>query len=165
MSLVGAIGAGLSLVGNFMSASAQQRMVNEQTQASMRAENAREQQMQLEASRQRRSAIREAILARATSLSVGVAQGAQHGSGVAAGMGQAIAMGQEQQQQTTSAEILGGRVFAANRDFFRATQRGQRGMALGQGIASLGGMMTSNAGTINRVGTYLTGQNFERGFA
>lgn len=136
------IGIGLSLVGSFMAARAQQRMIAEQTAASKRAENARQQQMQLDGMRRRRQSIRQAIAARSQALTIGTAQGAGGGSGIQSAMGGAMAMGQENQNVVAQSEVLGGRVFDANRDYFDATQRGQAGMAFGQGIASLGGAIT-----------------------
>jgi hypothetical protein len=157
MSAAGLIGTALSLVGTVVSTVAQNQMVAEQTAASKRAENAREQQMQLEAQRQRRISVRQALLARSQSLAVGTAQGAQYGSGVAAAMGGAVAQGQENQSNVNSGEILGGRIFQANRDYFDATQRGQAGISLGQGISALGGAIVSNAGAIGRLGGNMSG--------
>lgn len=149
---IGLLGSALSVVGSFVTAGAQQQMIAEQTAASKRAENAREQQMQLDAQRRRRQAVRESILARSMSLSTGVNQGAQFGTGVAGGMAGAIGMGLENQQGVNSGEILGSRIFQANRDYFDATQRGQAAMAFGQGISAIGGAITSNAGAIGRLG-------------
>lgn len=167
MSVVGAIGLGLSLAGTAVSTIAQGRMVAEQTAASKKAENARQQQMQLDAAHRRRQSIREALLARSMGLTVGTAQGAQAGSGVAAAGGQAIAMGAENQQVTSATEVLGSRVFAANREYFEATQRGQMRMAFGQGLSAIGGAVVNNAGTINQLGEYFgsrpAGSNLNRG--
>lgn len=158
MSVVGLIGIGLSLAGTVIGASAQAKMIAEQTQASKKAENSREQQMQLDASHRRRQAVREAIVSRAMGLTVGTAQGAGQGSGVAGAMGNAVSQGGENAQMATSAEIIGGRIFQANRDYFDATQKGQAGMAMGQGLQSLGGMLVNNAGAINQIGqTYFGG--------
>lgn len=154
MAIAGLIGAALSVVGTVISYSAQQKMIAEQTNASKRAENAREQQMQLDSTHKKRQSIREAIVARSMSLSAGTNQGAQYGSGVQAAMGGATAMGAENQQVTNSTEILGGRVFQANRDYFDATQKGQSRMAMGQGLSAIGGALVSNAGAIQRLGTF-----------
>lgn len=153
MAAISAIGIGIQVVGGIMGYSAQQRMINEQTQASKRAESAREQQMQLDAQRRRRQAIREGIMARSQNLTVATAQGAA-GSSVLSGMGGAIGMAQENQQGITAAETIGGNIFQANRDYFDATQRGQAAMSMWQGISSLGGALTSSAGTIARLGQY-----------
>src|SRR5690606_13887283 len=126
------------------------RMIQEQTAASTRAENAREQQMQLDAQRRRRVAIREAQMARSMGLTVGTAQGATGSSSLSAALGGATATGLENQQTSVAAETIGSRIFGANRDYFRATQRGTAGMAIGQGISSLGNALVSNAGTISR---------------
>lgn len=153
MGIAAALGAGLQLVGGVVSYSSQQSMIAKQTAASKRAENSREQQMQLDAQRRRRQAVREGLLARSMAVSAGANQGASYGSGVAAGVGTAIAAGLENQQGVNSGQILGSRIFQANRDYFEATQQGQFGMALGQGISALGGAIASNAGAITRLGT------------
>lgn len=95
-------------------------------------------------------------MARAQNLAIGVAQGTQFGSGTQAAMGNAWSQGQENQQTSAASEIQGNRVFAANRRYFDATQRGQAGMALGAGISTLGGAIANNAGAFERVGTYMT---------
>lgn len=146
------IGTVASVAGTIISANAQAKMVAEQTQASKKAENSRQQQMQMDATHRRRQSVREGVMARAMALAVGTAQGAQDGSGVASGMGGAVGMGLENQQGTTGAEIAGARVFAANRQYADATQRGQAGMAFGAGLSAIGGALVSNAGTIGQIG-------------
>lgn len=142
----------LQVGGAFLQYRAQQRMVKEQTAASQRAENARQQQMQLDASHRRRQAVREALIARSSNLTAGVAQGAQEGSGVQGAMGQAVNMGWENQQMTSASEVLGNRVFAANRAYSDATLRGQRGMAFGSGLSTLGGALAQMSGTMTQIG-------------
>lgn len=167
MSVVGAIGVGLQVAGSVFGSMAQQKMVAEQTRASKKAENAREQQMRLESANRRRQAVREAVVGRAMAQSVGVAQGAQYGSGVAGAMANATAQGAENQQVTSATEAIGGRVFEANREYFDATQKGSAKVAMWQGISSLGGAISSNAGRINQIGSYYSGRNqggLNRGF-
>lgn len=154
-----ALGAVTSVAGTVISMSAQSRMSQEQEAASKRAENARQQQSQLDASRRRREAVRSSMLARATALSTGANQGAQFGSGVEGGMAQATATGFQNQSTVTQAEILGGRVFSANRDYASATARGQQGQAFGSGLSSLGNTLMSVSPQIGRLGTYMTTQN------
>jgi hypothetical protein len=154
---IGLIGAAVSVVGTFVAMGAQQEMVAEQTAQSKRAENAREQQMQLDAQRRRRVAVRESMFARATSLSAGVNQGAGDGSGLQGGMAGAVSAGLENQQGINAGQVLGSRVFESNRAYHDATQRGQAGMAFGQGLSALGGALVSNSGTI--------GQLFQQGGA
>ena len=168
MSVVGAIGLAISAAGTVIGYSSQQKMIAEQTAASKKAENSREQQMQLDSSNRRRQSVREAIVARSMGLAAGTNAGAGQGSGVAAALGQATAQGAENQQVVNSSQILGSRVFAANRDYFNATQKGQAGMALGEGLSSLGGAIVNNAGTINQMGQYFgnrpQGSTLNRGY-
>lgn len=154
MSVVGAIGLALSLGGQAISYSAQQKMIAEQTNASKKAENSREQQMRMDANHRRRQAVREGVVARSNSLAVGVSQGAQYSSGIAGAMGNATSQGLQNQQIASASEVMGGRVFAANREYFNASQRGQAGMAMGQGLSSLGGAIVNNADEINSMGQY-----------
>lgn len=149
---IAAIGLGVSAVGSVLSYNAQAKAQQETLAASKKAENAREQQTQLDADRRRRAAVRESVLARATSMSVGTNQGAGGSSSLAGVTGSATGMGFENQQGSVSAEILGGRVFDANREYAMAAARGEAGSSFGRGLASLGGALVSNAGTINKLG-------------
>lgn len=160
---IGFIGQGISLVSGIMGAQAQANMVAQQAAASTRAENAREQQMRLESHRQRRQAVREGLLARSMSLTSGVAQGAQYGSGVSAGLAQATSGAAQNVQQISSNETLGGRVFQANRDYYKATAEGQAQMAMWQGISSIGGALTNSAGALARLGGQAPGAPDYRG--
>lgn len=152
-AIIGLVGTAVSVAGTVVAANAQAKMVAEQTQASKKAENARQQQMQMDANHKRRQSVREGLMARAMNLAVGVAQGAQDGSGVQSAMGGAMGMAAENQQVTTAAEVAGSRVFAANRQYADATAAGARGMAMGQGLSAIGGAITSNAGMITQIGS------------
>lgn len=150
------LGIATSVGGTIAGASAQSKMAAGQREASQRAEDARQQQMSLDADRRRRQAFRESLLARSTALTVGTAQNASQGSGVAGGMAQATATGYQNQQTINSAENIGGRIFQANRDYAAVTAQGQSRMAFAGAMSSVGNALMSNAGTINRLGTYLT---------
>lgn len=152
MGAAALIGTAVSLVGTVISSSAQTEMIAGQTRASKRAESLREQQMMLEAHRRRRQSARAAILARSQNLSVGTQQGATGGSGLTSALSGAISQGKQNISGINSSETIGGGVFQSNRDYFNATQKGQGGMALGQGISSIGGALVSNAGAIGRLG-------------
>lgn len=154
MSITAMVGIGLSVIGTGISMSAQQRMAREQEEASRRTENAREQQMQLDAQRRRRQSIREGILARSQAMAVGVGQNVLHSTGVMGAMGQASAQSAENVQTVNQSEALGSRIFEGNRAYAAAGARGQSMSAFGSGLASLGGAIVNNAGTINRLGTY-----------
>ena len=165
---IGALGAIASVAGTVVSfigqrqqIKAQNAMAKQQAHFSKRAEAAREQQMRLEASRQRRQSYRQGILARSEALSAGVAQGAQLGSGVAGGMAQATGTALQGQQTASAAEHLGAQVFENNRKYADATYQGTKAMnrgamtsAMGGFISSFGGAVASAAPTISRVGTY-----------
>lgn len=151
MAALSLIGTVLGVVGSFVQASASARMAEETKNASIAAENARRQQMQLDANRRRRQAVREGLVARATALSVSTNQGAQ-GSGPQGAMSQATATANQNVQTTNSAEVLGNRVFDANIKYAEAVARGQKAMAWGSLISSIGGALTSTAGTIGQLG-------------
>lgn len=152
MSALGAIGLGLQLVGGIGSTISQNTMAAQQAAYSKEAENARSQQMQLEAQRQKRQAVRQSLMARSMALTAGASQGAQYGSGVAGGMGEAVNTGAEYQQGTNSSTIIGGRIFDANRNYFDATANGEAAMSMWSGISSLGGVIAGNSDTIGRLG-------------
>lgn len=152
MAALSLIGTVLGLVGTFVSASAAITQAEETKRASIAAENARRQQMQLDANRRRRQAVRESLVARATALSVGTNQGAGQGTGVAGAMAQATATGRQNVQTTNSAEVLGNRVFDANIAYAEAVAKGQKAMAFGSLISSIGGALTSSAGTLGSLG-------------
>ena len=137
------VGAALSVVGTVVSASAQADAASKQEAQAKKAENAREQQMQLDASHRRRQSVREALVSRANNLATGTNSNAQYGSGVQAGMGQATSMGLENQQVTNSTEILGSRVFEANRKYYEAGAKGQKAAAFGAGLGALGNAIGS----------------------
>lgn len=155
-SILLGVGTAVSVYGAVSSASAQKRMAEEQAAANKQGENVRRQQMELDAGRRRRQAVRESLLARAQAQTVGTAQGASDSSGVAGAMAQATATGLQNQNTATQAEILGGRIFDVNARFADATLRGQQAMATGSMISSLGGAIASNAQTFGRLGTYFT---------
>lgn len=151
-----AIGLGLaaSVAGAGYSAYKQNQASKAAEKASIKAENARQQQNQLDAARRRRQAFRESLLARSQAVSAGANQGALMGSGVAGGIAQATATGFQNQQTINSSQTLGNQVFSANRQFASATAMGQQGAAWGGALTSLGGALMANAGTIGRLGTY-----------
>ena len=151
MAAVSLIGTVLGLVGTFVSASAAITQAEETRKASIAAENARRQQMQLDANRRRRAAVRESLVARATALSVSTNQGAQ-GSGPQGAMAQATATGNQNVQTAGAAETLGNRVFDANIAYANAVAKGQKAMAFGSLISSIGGALTSSAGTLGSLG-------------
>lgn len=153
MSVVGMIGAGVSIFGSIMAFNSQQEMIAKQTAISKRQENIRNQQMQLDAQRTKRAAIRQGLLQRATAVANGVSQGAgTRSSGVLSGAAGGVANALEGQETANASTILGTRMFGANMDYFNATQNGQFWTSLWSGIGQAGQTVLGNAGTIGALG-------------
>lgn len=125
---------------------------NKQTEASVRAERLRQQQMNLESMRQRRQAVRNTIKARAVALSAGTSQGATGSSGLAGGLSQISNQGAENVSGVSKAQEIGTSIFDANASYAQAG--GQ--LALGQGLSSLGGALVNNAQQIGQIGTFFS---------
>lgn len=127
-----AIAAGSAVAGGLMQYKSQQ----EQAKALQKAERLRERQMNLQAMRERRETIRTAMAARATALATTTAQGAasQGSSALGGAYGQ---IGGEAGRQTLAInqnQQIGQGIFAANRQYTKATQ----GAAMGQLVAGTG---------------------------
>lgn len=135
-----------------MSFTAQQQMREQQANISKQADNIRNQQMMLDASRRKRAAIRSGLVARATAITNASNQGAGSGSGVLGGSGAAVGNALDTMSDINSASILGNRMFANNERMFAATSNGQFWQGLGEGISSIGGAVLGNAGTITSLG-------------
>lgn len=136
-------GAALSAFGTVFGMVGQMK----EAKALDKAEKVREQQMSLEANRRRREAIRQSTIARAEAVSNATAQGAGESSALAGGAAGATSMGARNASAATQDQMAGKAVFSYNRDASQA-----RGMqAIGQGISSLGNIVSNNAGTINRL--------------
>jgi hypothetical protein len=134
LSAIGTIG---SMVGSFIQYSAAQK-----------AEKAREQQMELEASRARREQIRKAQAARARAVAVATNQGAGQTSALLGGIAQ---IGNEANRNIVAInqdESLGHTIFEANRQ----AAFGGLISSLGSGVSSLGGAFANNTDTLIRQG-------------
>jgi hypothetical protein len=163
MTAIIGIGVAATVAGTVMSASAAQQQAKAQKQslaAQQRAEDTRQVQMNLDATRRQRQLFREQQRARAQGLAMTTAAGSSSGS-IMAGMTGSIAgqtgvnvLGVEQNRE------FGNQIFSHNRDATRANiaaaSAGGR-MAMGQGISSLGGALISNAGQIGRIGSFFSG--------
>jgi hypothetical protein len=150
---VSALGVGASVYSQVQASSANAKQIEFQKQA----EASRQQSANLDAMRRKRETIRQAQVASAQAESTANNQGAGEGSGIAGALstisGQAGSnnLGISQQQE------LGNNIFEANRGALGASQEAARAntfAAAGSGLSSLGGLVTKNAETINRVGTY-----------
>ena len=127
----------------------------QQAQAQQDAEDARKKQMNLDAMRTRRQAMREALRDRAIAQSRATAQGASEGSGIAGGQAEIMGNFGNTFMQTNQNQQIGNQIFSANA---RAAQAGTMASAF-SGLSSLAGSLMKAAPTINRVGNYATGQD------
>lgn len=116
-------------------------------EASQDAEDARKQQMNLDATRRRRAAIRESIVARGLSVNTAAAQGASEGSAIAGSIAQISGNAGESISNTNQNVQLGNKIFDANGR--RAASESISG--IGQGLQSWGQMVMSNADKIRRL--------------
>lgn len=131
------VGTGVSIAGSI-----------QETNARKKAENARQRQASLEATRQRREIIRNQVVARAQALSTAASQGGQFGSGLQGGYGQIAGQAGNQTLAVNQSEALGNQVFAANRDLYSASVISD----FGSGLQSLGGLAINSAGTFRAIG-------------
>lgn len=135
--ILGAVGMGLQLYGQ-----------SQQTKALQASTQAREQQMELDAMRQRREIARNAQMARSTALANATDQGAAYGSGLQGGYGQIAGQAGTEMQGVNQNTELGERQFAANASYYKASVFTD----IGSGLYSLGGSLMNNAGVLQRVG-------------
>lgn len=156
------------------------RAQGEATQASIRAEEARQRQAQLEATRRRRQVIRQTQVAQGQSLSTAIGQGVSlRGSTIAGARASLTAQAAFENLGVFQSEELGERVFASNRAIFEAQREenlarariaqaesnqqlriaeARQGVAnvdrtQGLGTLQLGQALVQNSQTIGRIGT------------
>jgi hypothetical protein len=147
-ALAGAIGVASSLAGTAVSFMGQ---MNAQKEAKKQAAIART-QVNLEASRNRRQIIRQAMIARSEATSNATAQGAAKGSGLAGGLAQATAesganVSNVNLGQQLSEQMYKSKIRASNAETLSS---------IGSGLSSLGGAFTTNQQEIGRLGEYAT---------
>jgi len=133
-----ALSIGSSLYGSRQQAKGQEKMIK----AQQKAERLREQQMNLQAMRERRDVIRQSILARSTALATTTAQGAAHQGSSALGGAYGQISGDKNRQTVAinQNQEIGQGIFAANRDYFKGTKQVGMGQAIsgaGQAIGSV----------------------------
>lgn len=137
------VGAALSAFGTVFGMIGQMK----EAKAMEKAEKVRENQMRLESNRRKRETLRQAAVARAEAISNAYNQGAGESSALAGGLATTTATAARNVQATTQDESSGRQIFGLNRD--RARAQGMQ--AIGSGISSLGGIVSGNAGTFNRL--------------
>lgn len=126
----GAISAVTGVVGTVVSYMGARKAAK----ASERAEKLRERQMNLQAARDRRQSVRQAVVARAQALSSATAQNAGEGSGLAGGFAQIQNQNASNVQGINQGQEISRGIFQANRDI----AKGQRLQGLGGAISDLG---------------------------
>lgn len=141
---VGAVGTVAGLAGTALQYTGQQKAASAQQEA----ERLRQAQMNSEAIRQRRQALRASIVARGQAVSNASGQGAQDGSGLSGGLAQIQNTAGSNLQATNNGTQLGTGIFQANSQ----AAQGQTTSALGSGVSSLGGALVKNQEAIGRVG-------------
>lgn len=148
---IGAAGVGAQLFGM----NKQMQGENQSNNANQQIAALQQQQLALDAARQRREIARRGILARSQSLSNATSNGAGFGasSGLAGGQAQITNQMGAGLLDSSQNEGIGNSLFAANREAFA----GNSLTMTGQGISSFGGMIAQNAGLLGRVGSYVTG--------
>lgn len=135
--ILSAIGVGVSVYGQIQGAKAQKD-----------AEKQRQKQLNLDAARQRRTAVRNAIWAKSQALSTATSQGANFGSGVPGAYGQIEGRTGNELEASGQNQEIGNNIFAANRRAYNASIISD----FGSGLTSLGGLFMQDAGTFKRVG-------------
>lgn len=116
-TIAGVAGTAVSAIGAYT-----------QAKGAKKAEDIRQKQMDLQAQRDRRSSVRQALMARATASSNATAQGADQGSGLAGGLSSISGQNGRNIQGINQGQELGTQMFNA-----------QRQISNGQTLGSIGG--------------------------
>lgn len=137
-------GAGASIYGNIRSA-----------EASKRAENLRQKQMELQHMREIRQIFRQSQNARAVALSNAVGSGAKESSALPGGYGQIAGAAGAMTTAANENLDIGRGLFSANRD----TATGKEIAGVGGGLYQLGKDVIGSSEAIGRIGsTYFNGK-------
>lgn len=146
---ISAVGIGMQVSASREAAAASQRSI----EAQKRAEAARFAGQEIDANRRRREMIRRSIIARSQALSNATARGAADSSALGGAFGQIAGLNAFNLSGVGLGQQIGSELFAANAQGLLAKQdeAGALGSAAtGQGIASLGGAIGRNVGTISK---------------
>lgn len=119
----------------------------DQAAAQRRAEAIRERQMQVEADRARRDALRTAMRERALANASATAQGAYAGSGIGGGVAQIQSNAGYRVGAVNTNEFFGEQLFRANEAF----AQGGSVAAIGTGLTRLGSAAFTNAQTVGNI--------------
>lgn len=159
---LGAAGTYMQYQGQKQAQESQQQALTLQQENYQKQQALQQQQMNLDAERRTRQIVRAQASARATALAATTASGAQFGSGLAGAYGGISGQTNENLLGLNQNREIGNEAFASNISTSNGMIGAYRSMAAGQGMAllggslsSLGGMVMNNEGVINRVGTYI----------
>jgi hypothetical protein len=173
---IGALGFGMQLAGTISSfVGSQQRdranrqigqLQNQQTYNLQLAADQQTLQMNLDANRKKREAIRQGQVASAKSENAAYQQGAGNSSGEAGAQGNIAGAIDNQIHAVNQSQEIGNTIANYNRiaafqgaraSSIRASNPGGELSEIGSGLSSLGGGLVRNEGTISRVGSYIGG--------
>jgi len=140
---IAAVGTAVSAIGAAKTAGAEKKA----TQATIQAENAREQQTELDSQRATRESIREAQAARSMALSNATSEGASFSSALPGAYGQIASRAGQQQVGIGENLGLARTIFAADKRYAQDEQQ----VSLGKGLFQLGGSVASVGGMAGKI--------------
>ena len=145
-----AVTAVASIAGGYLQYKGQQQ----QTAALQKAERLRERQMNLQAQRERRDAIRQAMAARATALATATSQGASAAGSSALGGAYGQIQGEAGRQvlAVNQNQEIGKGIFKANRAYSQGTLTSGFGSMIGNTGKAIGTFMESAAKSMPKGG-------------
>lgn len=141
-------GLATSIGGTATTVSAEREMARQ----SRLAEEARQQQMQLESARKQREIIRNAMIARSNSVTNTTEAGANYSSALPGSLAQYTGQENVGLNTNTRATNISNAIFAANQNYASA----QSTASLGKGLTSLGGVLMQQNTTIGKIGSLFT---------
>ena len=166
-TIIGAVGIATSAAGmglQYKGAQQQQKAQKVSQAAQMQAEDLKRRQMELDAMRRKREAIRQGQLAQSQALAVATAQGAT-GDGSSALMGiEGTLSGQVGRNLKAIEENreIGSSLFDANAQNSAGNAMAAKAAGtvnMGAGLTSLGGSIVNNSKTIAKIGSVAVGKD------
>jgi hypothetical protein len=143
------IGLALSAVG----VGVQMKAAGDAADASRDAEEARKKQMNLDATRRRRAAVRESIIARGMATNTAASQGASEGSAIKGALAQISGNASESIGNINQNVQLGNAIYDANGRRIKAESLA----GIGSGLVSFGNMFSSSGDKLMKLPEGLAG--------
>jgi hypothetical protein len=166
---VAATGAVVSYQGAKANAAATKAASDAQIKGQQESEALRQKQLNLDATRRKREIMRASVAARSAALAQTTAQGAgaPGGSALAGAYGSIAGRTGVNTLGVSQNQEIGNSMFDVHQQQLASYQQAaasaasaQGMMALGSGLSSMGGAALANAGTIGKVGTFLSGKAY-----